>query len=108
MSPVVGVDVDDLFDTAPTYSTSEAAAVCGLPVILLHRLSAAGVIAASVEAAGYGSRRRWSPAEVDRLARIADVYRTARDAGVALSWQAVADIWQSLTAGEPWRLVLEA
>jgi hypothetical protein len=105
---VAGSDLGDLFDTAPAYSTTEAAELCGLPFQTLHRLAAAGVIASSVPATGYGSKRRWSALEVDRLQRLGDVYRQAHDAGLLLTFQAVASIWAAMTAGTAWRLVLAA
>lgn len=96
------------FDEAPTYSTGDAARLCGLPAMTLHRLAAAGVITATVPANGQGSRRRWSELEVSRLCRIGDVYRHAHTAGVLLTWQAVAEMWQTLAAGDVWRLSLTA
>ena len=99
---------EDLFLDAPTYSTTEAAELCGLTFQTLHRLAAAGVISSHVPAHGSGRRREWSPVEVDRLQRLGDVYRAAHDAGLVLTYQAVADIWQALSTGRRWRLLLTA
>lgn len=101
-------DVEWLFDQVPTYSTAEVARLCGLSPMTLHRLASAGVISSSTPAAGTGSRRRWSSAEVDRLCRIAEVNRTAHDAGLLLTWQAIAQMWNRLEAGQAWELSLTA
>jgi hypothetical protein len=101
-------DLVDLFDETPTYTTGDVARLSGLPPILIHRLAAAGVISSTVPAAGSGTRRRWSGAELDRLCRIGDVYRAGHGAGVLLTWQAVADMWAAMEAGDAWELVLSA
>jgi hypothetical protein len=101
-------DLFDLFDDTPTYTTGDVARLSGIPAMTLHRLVTAGVITSSVPAAGSGTRRRWSSAELDRLCRIGDVYRAGHAAGVLLTWQAVADMWAAMEAGDAWELVLSA
>ena len=90
------------------YSTADAAELAGLPKMTLHRLADAGIIASTVPAAGKGSRRRWSADDVERLCRIGDVYRQAHDAGLLITWAAVADIWDRLAAGEHWSVTIAA
>ena len=96
------------FDLAADYSTRQAAQAAGLPEQVVMRLAAAGVIASSVPAAGSGSRRRWTALEVDRLCRLAAVWQSAKDGGLLLTWQAVADIWRSLEQAGDWQLTLVA
>jgi hypothetical protein len=103
-----GWDVTDVFMDAPTYSTTDAAALCGLPFAMLHRWAAAGVITSTVPANGSGTRRVWSPVDIDQLQRIGDVYREASARGLLVTWQAVHEMWQAMTDGTPWRVVLAA
>lgn len=90
------------------YSTREAAELAGLPYVMIDRWDRAGVIASTVPAAGYGSRRRWSSGDVERICRIADVWREAKANGMLLTWQAVGVIWDRLVAGDDWHLTLVA
>jgi hypothetical protein len=103
-----GFGLDTLMEDAPTYSTAEAARISGVAPHTLHRLAAAGVITSSVSACGSGSRRRWSPLEVDRLSRIGDVTARADDAGLLVTWEAVAQMWRAMAADRPWRVILAA
>lgn len=100
--------VHNPLELAVDYSTREAAELAGLPYAMVDRWDRARIITSTVPAAGYGSRRRWSSGDVDHLCRIAAVWRDARSAGVLLTWQAVAGIWQTLEAGGTWQLTLTA
>ena len=95
-------------DLVVDYSTREAAEIAGLPTMTVDRLERAGIIASTVAATGYGSRRRWSAADVERLCAIGSVYRQAHDDGLLVTWQAVGAIWDRLAAGETWSVTLTA
>ena len=95
-------------DLVVDYSTREAAELAGLPTMTVDRLERAGIIASTIPAAGYGSRRRWSPGDVDRLCAIGAVYRQAHAEGLLVTWQAVGRIWDTLAAGDPWSVTLAA
>ena len=100
--------MSDVLDLDVEYSTSAAAELAGLPYMTLDRWDRTGVIAPTWPAAGSGSRRRWSSADVERLCRIADVYRAAKAEGLLLTWDAVARIWDRLADGEAWSVTLAA
>ena len=94
--------------TPPLFSTDEAAGLAGLTPMHLHRWAAAGEIVPHRPASGYGSRREWSGADVDRLARIGAVYRQCLAAGFTLPPRMVGEIWDGLRRDGEWSLVLTA
>ena len=93
---------------AADYSTRQAAALAGLPYMTIDRWERAGIITSEVAANGYGTRRRWSAADVERLCRIGDVYRQARTEGLLVSWETVGRIWDGLVDGAGWSVTLAA
>lgn len=90
------------------FSTDEAAALAGLTPMHLHRWAAAGEITPHRPANGTGSRRQWSGADVDRLARIGTVYRFALELGIILPPALVGQIWDALRRTGAWSLTLTA
>jgi hypothetical protein len=90
------------------FSTDEAAALAGVTPMHLHRWAAAGEIVPHQPASGTGSRRQWSGADVDRLARIGAVYHAALEVGIILPPALVGEIWDGLRRTGGWSLTLTA
>ena len=93
---------------AVDYSTRQVAALAGLPYNTIDRWERSGLISSTVAAAGYGSRRRWSGDDVERLVRIGDVIRQAHVEGLLVSWETVGRIWDGLAADGAWSVTLAA
>lgn len=99
---------DDPLILARTFSSLEAADLCGLSYREVDYWTREGAIRPAVEANGSGSRRVWTAEQVQWLARIANVRCAAGQAGLILTVQAVNDIWSACEESRRWRLTLTA
>lgn len=97
-----------VLDERLAFSTREACGAAGLTYRVVDYWVRLDAVVPSVPAAGCGSQRRWSIADVDRLTRIGAVMRRAERAGLSVTVAAVAAMWNALEAGDPWHLTLEA
>lgn len=88
------------------YSTEEVAEMSGLTYRIVDYWCRQGAISPRVEAAGQGTRRRFSAEQAEWLMRIGVAYRLAEARGLDLTTVAVAAIWRSLEAGEEWEVNL--
>ena len=88
-------------------TSSEACDRSGLSFRVLDYLCRQGAIRPSVVTTGSGVHRGWTPDEVERLCRIADVRAHARAAGFDITCDAVAAMWDALADGRAWTLTLD-
>jgi DNA-binding transcriptional MerR regulator len=91
------------------FSSIEACAAAGVTYRMADNWVRAGAITPSItSAAGHGSRRCWSMADVERLTRIGRVIDRAERAGLLVTCAAIAAMWDALEAGDPWSMTLTA
>jgi len=97
-----------VLDERLSFSTVEACAATGLPYSVVDRWVRSGAVWPSVPGWGSGNPRQWSMVDIERLARIGCVIHRAESAGLAVSYAAVAAMWDAMVAGDPWTVTLTA
>lgn len=90
------------------FSTREACGAAGLTYRVVDYWVRAGAVWPSIAAAGKGTSRSWSVADVERLARVAGVVHRAEQAGLTVGIAAVTAMWDQLAAGDAWSVTLTA
>jgi hypothetical protein len=90
------------------FSTREACGAAGLTYRQVDHWVRSGAVWPSIAAAGRGTSRSWSMADIERLARIAGVVHRAEQAGLVVGLAAVEAIWDQLAAGDGWTVTLTA
>jgi hypothetical protein len=90
------------------FSTREACGAAGLTYRQVDHWVRSGAVWPSIAAAGKGTSRQWSVADVERLARIAGVIHRAEHAGLSVSVATITVIWDTLAAGGAWSVTLTA
>jgi hypothetical protein len=65
-----------------------------------------GYVVVADSKSGSGNHRGFTIDEVDDLARLADVYRTAKANGLVLSGETIGRIWTALQTGNTWAVTL--
>jgi hypothetical protein len=88
------------------FSTREACDAAGLTYRVVDWWVRRDAVTPSVPARGKGTERQWSTVDVERLARIGGVIRRAEREGLTVNCAAVAAMWDSMVAGDGWRVLL--